>query len=379
MHSRCPGGISPSCGFLARVVTSAKATMADRIGIRAVTMQQPYAAAMIHGQGLYSRRGKAFRFADGGEWVAIHCGQSNEHLKNSTLMAAVREHWPGCPSDDELRAHQKCIIGLAKFVDGDVNAAVAAKDDFYLAGYDCSKPVAWRASSARSTTRPFSYPKGQLQVWHVCRGGFADGADADSLLAMAREDGAALGGPSRPPERGWRVKRENEIGVKREAGGAAPSAPEAKAAKLEKNEPIAVPAIAEPIMPPEPAVMPAFAPAVAPAFEPTFMPAVEPAVVPAFVPAFVPAVAPAVEPTFMPAVEPAAMPAAAPAVIEPAFMSAVEPAVMPAVEPYVEPYVEPAVMPAAAPAVEPAMMPAVEHVQEDTHTAALANAALAFM
>ena len=211
--------------------------MADRIGIRAVTMQQPYAAAMVHGQGLYSRRGKAVRFADEGEWVAIHCGQSTEHLKNSTLMAAVREHWPSCPSDEDLRAQQKCIIGLARFVDGDVDATAAAKDDFYLAGYDCSKPVAWRADSARCITWPLSYPKGQLQVWHVCRGGFADGADAEGLLSLAREDGsAAMGGPSRPPERGWRVKREHEISVKREAGEAAPSAPEAKAAKVEKDE-----------------------------------------------------------------------------------------------------------------------------------------------
>lgn len=105
-----------------------------RIGLRAITMQQPFAAAMAHSQGLYTRRGKATKWQLGepaadkqglcaaGEWVAIHCGQNNEHLKNAKLMAQVREQWPGCPSDMVLKAQQRTVVGLARFVDGSCDA-----------------------------------------------------------------------------------------------------------------------------------------------------------------------------------------------------------------------------------------------------------------
>ena len=68
--------------------------MTDRLGIRALTMQQPYATAMAHGVGLYSRRGKAVKFKPEGEWLAIHCGQNSEHLNNKATMDAVRKLWP---------------------------------------------------------------------------------------------------------------------------------------------------------------------------------------------------------------------------------------------------------------------------------------------
>jgi len=84
-----------------------------RVGIRAVTMQQPFAAAMAHGRGLFTRRGKPTRFHgssgedDGsGEWIAVHCGRNGEHLNNRPLMASIRALWPGCPSDQELRDGQ---------------------------------------------------------------------------------------------------------------------------------------------------------------------------------------------------------------------------------------------------------------------------------
>eukprot|EP00321_Phaeocystis_globosa_P011064 CAMPEP_0118833118 /NCGR_PEP_ID=MMETSP1162-20130426/42552_1 /TAXON_ID=33656 /ORGANISM="Phaeocystis Sp, Strain CCMP2710" /LENGTH=69 /DNA_ID=CAMNT_0006764757 /DNA_START=76 /DNA_END=282 /DNA_ORIENTATION=- len=69
-------------------------------------MQQPYATAMAHGVGLYSRRGKAVKFKPEGEWLAIHCGQNSEHLNNKATMDAVRKLWPDCPSDSELKAQQ---------------------------------------------------------------------------------------------------------------------------------------------------------------------------------------------------------------------------------------------------------------------------------
>jgi hypothetical protein len=100
--------------------------------LRAITMQQPFAAAMVAGQGLYTRRGKPTKFKSGGEWVAVHCGQNSEHLNNTPLMEKVRERWPACPSDEELKQQQRCVLGVAHFVDGAVPAK-EAESDFYLA------------------------------------------------------------------------------------------------------------------------------------------------------------------------------------------------------------------------------------------------------
>ena len=203
----------------------------DRLGLRAITMQQPYAAAMVAGEGLYTRRGKSTSFASGGEWVAIHCGQNSEHLNNATVMKAIRARWPACPSDAELRAQQRCLLGAARFVDGCVDAKAASKGDFFLANYDCAKPVAWRADGARACPRPLPYPKGQLQVWHLARGGFADAADAAAIVALAKggtgggavkvkqEEGAA--GPkaapaSSPAKKGKRAAAEAGVAVKEE-------------------------------------------------------------------------------------------------------------------------------------------------------------------
>jgi hypothetical protein len=160
-------------------------------------MQQPFAAAMAHGLGLFSRRGKPAKFHVGeqpewkgstptGEWVAVHCGQNNEHLRNTSLMKAVRTHWPACPTDDELRKQQRCILGVVHFVDGDLPAASgAAAADFFLSRYTCTKTVAWRGDKARPCRTPLSYPKGNLQVWRVHREDFADGAAAErELLAL---------------------------------------------------------------------------------------------------------------------------------------------------------------------------------------------------
>ena len=143
-----------------------------RIGVRALTMQQPFAAAMVANVGLFSRRGRPTKFPSEGEWVAVHCGINDEHVKNSKLMAAVRAAWPDCPSDTELRKHQGAILGLVHFVDGNVNANVAAKECPMLQLYDCQKPVCWRADCAVKATKQegsgmfgWSYPRGALQVW----------------------------------------------------------------------------------------------------------------------------------------------------------------------------------------------------------------------
>ena len=179
----------------------------DRLGIRAITMQQPFAAAMVAGEGLYTRRGRSVAFgkgvatacadeATGGEWVAVHCGRNDVHIRNKSLMAAVRKHWPACPSDEELRRGQACLLGVVRIVDGgvDMKRDPGANSCFYLARYDCSKPYAWRADCGRALPAPIPYPRGQVQVWHIKRGGFTGSkprADAAALLALTGSAPAA--------------------------------------------------------------------------------------------------------------------------------------------------------------------------------------------
>ena len=189
------------------------ASKPSKIGMRALTMQQPFAAAMAAGVGLYSRRGRATKFGDQakhakgercigvvdakgagngleGEWLAIHCGQNNEHLNNKPLMKRIRDHWPECPPEEELKAAQKCILGAALFIDGSVAGNTAASACPVLREYPCSKPMAWRAAEGRALDAPVPYPKGQVQVWHVYKHGFTDGpADAEKLLALTASSG----------------------------------------------------------------------------------------------------------------------------------------------------------------------------------------------
>ena len=98
-------------------------------------MQQPYAAAMVAGKGLYTRRGQPKTFTEGGEWIAIHCGQNNTHL-NPITMPRIRKAWPECPSDDVLRKGQRSILGIARFVDSVWAAIPPASTDPLLANYD---------------------------------------------------------------------------------------------------------------------------------------------------------------------------------------------------------------------------------------------------
>ena len=70
-----------------------------RVGCRAITLQQPFAAAMVNGVNVFTRRGKATAFSEEGEWVAIHCGSNAGHLNNKATMENVRKAWPECPSE----------------------------------------------------------------------------------------------------------------------------------------------------------------------------------------------------------------------------------------------------------------------------------------
>jgi hypothetical protein len=178
--------------------------------MRAVTMQQPFAAAMAAGVGLHTRRGKPTAFTPGGEWVAVHCGQNDEHIKNASLMKEIRGAWPACPSDAALRAGQRSILGVAHFVDGACDARAAAAKDTFLALYDCSKPVAWRADAARACASPIPYPKGNLQLWHLQKEGFSNGA-ADGSLLLQLAPAAAQGEGKQGGGGGAKRKREKAV------------------------------------------------------------------------------------------------------------------------------------------------------------------------
>ena len=201
-----------------------------RVGLRAITMQQPFAAAMAHGKGLFTRRGKPAKWAAGGEWVAIHCGGNSEHLKNAELMAAVRGEWPGCPSDEELAAQQKHLLGVAHFVDGDCDARVAEKQCFFLQRYDCTKASAWRADAARPCARPVPYPRGALQVWHLYEEDFGDGAP-QLVLDLAHGGGAGAAQATVKQEKkavkkaGDTAPKPKKKAEKRGAGGATAVSP----------------------------------------------------------------------------------------------------------------------------------------------------------
>lgn len=66
--------------------------------------------------------------------------------------------------------------------------------------YDCTKTTAWRADAAVAAPRPISYPKGNLQVWHLCEEGFAQAADAANVLRLAQSGKRSGTKPIRPAE-----------------------------------------------------------------------------------------------------------------------------------------------------------------------------------
>jgi hypothetical protein len=167
-------------------------------GVRAITMQQPYAAAMVANVGLYTRRGKAVAFDQaGGEAIAIHCGQNQEHLDNAAKMKKIRAIWPECPSDADLRSSQRCILGVAVFTESVAATAPPASVDPLLSMYDCSKPFAWSATHAVRLDAPVSYPSGQVQIWRIkdenFGGSAAEKAAGKALLTTAVRSAKSLG------------------------------------------------------------------------------------------------------------------------------------------------------------------------------------------
>lgn len=65
-----------------------------------------------------------------------------------------------------------------------------AQGDFFVSHYPaCSKKFAWRAGIAVPCKAPVAYPKGQVQIWHVCEEGFPDAMEGKKkLLALVPKE-----------------------------------------------------------------------------------------------------------------------------------------------------------------------------------------------
>mmetsp|Transcript_14197 Transcript_14197/g.16462 ORF Transcript_14197/g.16462 Transcript_14197/m.16462 type:complete len:243 (+) Transcript_14197:242-970(+) len=156
--------------------------MREKTGVRAITLQQPYAAAVASGVCNYSRRGKETKFANDSEWVAIHCGSNNVHLKNQKAMAAIRITWPECPSDEELCASQKHILGFARFIGCVPANSEGPKTCPFMKEYQCSKAFCWEANAGVPLKNPISYPKGNLQIWNLYDDGFTNAKEGGATF-----------------------------------------------------------------------------------------------------------------------------------------------------------------------------------------------------
>ena len=155
-------------------------------------MQQPYAAAMAAGVCHYTRRGKATSFHGvSEEWVAIHCGSNDEHLKNKDAMAAIRRAWPDCPDDATLKAGQRHFLGFARFQDSVPASAKGPTQCAFMQQYLCSKPFCWRADAGSALPRPIPYPKGNLQIWNVYDDAFGNASDAGANFRSLLPSGTA--------------------------------------------------------------------------------------------------------------------------------------------------------------------------------------------
>ena len=78
----------------------------------------------------------------------------------------------------------------------------AAKVDKILREYPCSKPMAWRAECGLHLSRSISYPKGQVNIWHLYNEGFPAGG-AEELFKLAAK--------------GISIKQESQTTAKRSA------------------------------------------------------------------------------------------------------------------------------------------------------------------
>jgi len=145
--------------------------------IRAITVQQPFAAALVAGVKTVENRGFAIKLPPEGEWLAIHCGANMKHLKDKAVMDRVRANWAGCPSNKELEKGAKTILGFVHFSASKLLSDPEIRSNPW-AGFPCTKGYCWQASRAVACEAPPSYSPGQLQVWHVYAEGFNSPAHA---------------------------------------------------------------------------------------------------------------------------------------------------------------------------------------------------------
>lgn len=138
---------------------------------RAMTVQQPFAAAMLAGhKNVENRHYSVTLPPDGsGLWVGIHVGRNSKWLNDRNVMAKVRKLWPGMPDDvTKLKRDQGKIVGVALLSKALPIGEAEAQGwgDAGWVGLPCRNEFVWRVSRVAPLAAPFAH-SGQLRVWRV--------------------------------------------------------------------------------------------------------------------------------------------------------------------------------------------------------------------
>lgn len=161
---------------------------------RGITVQQPFAAAIMAGVKDVENRHYAVSLsmggaddgdgADSGLWVAVHVGKNDRWLKNAAVMKRVRKLWPGLPNDDALRKDFGRIVGVCHLCDVAARSEAVARGWGDWVGLPCENEFVWRIDGVIPVEKPFAH-RGQLRVWKV------DASHAPHLRGLVDSRGAA--------------------------------------------------------------------------------------------------------------------------------------------------------------------------------------------
>lgn len=123
------------------------------MSLRALTVRQPFATALVRGPKRVENRSWRPRLPRGGFYVAVHAGQTTEW---DALGVVRRGLWPGCPRDLTLGA----IIGVVQVVDV-VDAFDRPHDPWAVSGQWC-----WVVGRRWRLTEPVPM-RGRQGLWPV--------------------------------------------------------------------------------------------------------------------------------------------------------------------------------------------------------------------
>ncbi|RUS32535.1 hypothetical protein BC938DRAFT_475150 [Jimgerdemannia flammicorona] len=136
--------------------------------LHAITVQEPFASAIIHGSKRLENR--KFRLAiqdqKRGRWVAIHAGKSDRCFKDGTYNVVRLQCWPEAPPESTLRTTGGKILGLAHF-SACVPLTEIPDTNVWKSTETCSqKMYGWIIDRVVPLERPVEH-SGQLGLWRV--------------------------------------------------------------------------------------------------------------------------------------------------------------------------------------------------------------------